>query len=110
MIIFEVIDKLNKKIRLTDAQWFHILLHHPEMSNQENKIIETLRNADKILYDKQKDNHNYYKLFQKTPVSRKFLHVIIKHLNSEGFIITSYFTGEIRETDREIVYENDDEL
>lgn len=110
MIIFEVISKLKRKIRLTDIQLFHVLLHHPEMVNQENKMLETLKYPDLVLCDKQKDTYNYYKLFMKTVVTRKFLHLIVKHLNSEGFIITSYFADEIRKTGKEIVYEVNDEL
>lgn len=105
MIIFEIKSKLEKKIRLTDVQLFHVLLHHPEMKNQESKIIDALRKPDLVLHDKPKDTFNYYKRFSNTPVGDKFLHVIVKHLNSEGFIITSYFADIIRKINRVVVYE-----
>ncbi len=110
MIIFEIADALGKKIRLTETQWLHILLHHPEMQNYEDKIAETLKFPKIILFDKPKGNYNYYKVFSKTPFGSKFLHVIVKHLNGEGFIITSYITDRIRKIEREIIYENANEL
>jgi len=38
----------------------------------------------------------YYKLYPKTPVTRKYLMVAVKVENGEGFILTSFFTDKKR--------------
>lgn len=105
MVILEVISALNKEIRLTEVQFSHIILHHPEIKNQEDKIISTLQEPDLVLFDEPKNNYNYYKKFESTPVTEKMLHAIVKHLNSGGFIITTYFTDKIMSKGRVVVYE-----
>jgi len=105
MIIFEIKSILNRRIRLTQIQWFHIIFHHPELKKERRKIFETLIKPNLVLYDKDKGTYNYYRKFKKTPISDKFMHVIVKHLNKEGFIITSYFTDKIMRFERVVVYE-----
>ncbi len=37
-----------------------------------------------------------YRFHESTPVGAKYLAVILKELNEEGFIVTCYFTDSIR--------------
>jgi hypothetical protein len=37
-----------------------------------------------------------YKFHTSTPVSEKYLAVVVKELNQEGFIVTRYFTDRVR--------------
>ena len=104
MSLFEIVSKLGKKIKLTDVQWSHIKSRHKELVGQTNKIIETLNNPDIVFYSNKDDVYHYCKLFQKTPVSKKYLLVIVKHINGEGFIITAFFVSKLRKKDKEIVY------
>ena len=71
------------------------------MRNSGRLIKETLCKPDKIM----KSNHAenvwlYYKHYQTTPVSEKYLCVIVKILNKEGFIITSFFTDRIKKGEK----------
>jgi hypothetical protein len=64
----------------------------------QDKIEATILVPDTI----KQSNHDkkvllYYKLYEKTPVTRKFLVVIIKIFNHHGFVITSYLTDRIKE-------------
>lgn len=55
-VIFEVIDKTGRKIRLTKKQWKHILKRHPDVINYQEEIKETLKIPLKIMphpYDAQ---------------------------------------------------------
>lgn len=97
MIIFEVRSRLDRKVRLTRAQWNHITVRHREIEGQERKIAMTLQDPDFVLYSKGDDNHQYHKVFSETPVTGKYLLVVAKHLNDEGFIITAFFIGRIKE-------------
>ena len=89
-------DYAARKIRLTGNRLEHILTR-AEMEGQEDKISETLLIPDMI----KKSKHDpvallYYKLYAKTPVTRKYLMVAVKVENGEGFILTSFFTDKIK--------------
>ena len=94
--IFEINDKTKRKVRLIKKQWEHITSPtspHSYMSNYLEEIKETLVKPDKIIfsvYDKYKAN--YYRHYKD---KRKYLRIIVKYLNGEGFIITTYFVKNI---------------
>lgn len=89
-------DYAARKIRLTDNRLEHILTR-AEMEGQEERISETLLAPDRI----KKSKHDpvvllYYRLYDKTPVTRKYLMVAVKVENGGGFILTSFFTDKIK--------------
>jgi hypothetical protein len=96
MAVFEIVSKDKKKIRLTELQWAHISLRHPELKNQIDKIILTLREPEFIYYSPQEKNYHYYKFFKETPVTDKYLLLIIKYINGDGFVITAFFVSKIK--------------
>ena len=85
--LFEVKDKSGRLIRLTDIQWSHISVRHPIV--EKEKIQETIKNPNVV---NEKDGlmlfHNYYKHRKD---SEKYLRVIIKYLNGDGYVITAYY-------------------
>lgn len=100
MRIFEVASALGKKIRLTQVQWNHIIDDHREVENQVEKVKETISEPDLVCYDGKNDNFHYYRFYNEMPVNKKFILVIVKHLNSEGFVITVHFTRKIKKVDK----------
>ncbi len=110
MVIFETISKLGKKIRLTDVQWIHILRKHKELDRQTQKMKRTLLTPDVVYYCPKEENYQYYKYFRQPPVTEKYLMVVVKHLNDEGFIITAFFIskGKMRKAGKEVVYGPED--
>jgi len=92
MIIFTGQSILDRKVRLTRAQWNHIIFRHRELKGQEEKVKQTLQEPEIVFYSESDDNYHYYRLYSKTPVSKKYLLIIVKHLNGEGFIITAFFS------------------
>lgn len=94
MTIFK--DYFGRNIRLTDNRWEHILTR-AEMVDQKEKIKETLLNPDKIKSSKHDPEVLlYYRLYDKTPVAKKYLMVAVKIENGGGFILTSFFTDKIK--------------
>ncbi len=104
MIIFEIVSKLGKTIRLTEIQWAHIDEKHKELRNQIQKMKTTLENPDIIYYSTTEENYHYYKYFKETPVTEKYLLLIVKHLNDEGFIITAFFVSKIKKKGKVVIY------
>ena len=96
-IKFEVKDKTNHKLRMTDWNWQHIIRKHPEISSEKEKIIETLEKPDKINVSLRDENiRYYYKYYKHISHNYKFLRAIVKYLNGEGFIISSQFMQKIK--------------
>lgn len=96
-IIFEVIDKTGRILRMTDYNWYHIVKKHPEVASQKEKIIETLEKPDKITNSLDDEEVKYYyKFYKNLPSPYKFMRVIAKYLNGDGFIISSHFVKTIQ--------------
>lgn len=87
-------SKNNVPVRLTQERWGHILRRHPEMEDQQPKIVETVAVPDFIL------EGDFGELlavrhYLKTPLTKKYLIVAYKETSSlDGFVMTAYFTNE----------------
>ncbi len=96
-IIFEIIDKNAKLIRLTHKQYSHILDEHPYMHKYIEEIKETLQKPDKITYySLDEDVRYFYKSYKHLDKPNKYVLVIVKYLNGEGYIISSYLETNIK--------------
>lgn len=96
-VIFEVIDKGGRGIRLTDKQWKHVSRKHPLMTKYSEEIKETLIRPDSIVesnYDE--DVRFYYKYYKNLKSPYNYLMTIVKYLNGIGFIISAYFEKYIK--------------
>ena len=94
--IFEVGDKSGRKIHLSKERWKHIRKRHPEIEDSEI-IKETIENPDKITeYHSDETVCYYYKYYKHRPTPENYLLVVVKYLNGEGYILTTYFSEKIR--------------
>ena len=67
------------------------------MASQLENIKDTLINPVKIADYLLKKNVKYYYRYYKNKKSKaKYLRVVVKYINGEGFIITSYYVEKIR--------------
>lgn len=104
MSVLLIHDLWNRTIRLTDERLGHLETDHPEMRAQVTKIVETLSDPDRIIRsttDAQVEM--FYKHYSSTPVTTKFLCVVLKVLVDDNFIITSYFTNTVKKG--EVIWE-----
>lgn len=91
-------DIHNRQIRLTDERQEHIETDHPEMSGQIDKIQDTLLKPERILRSKtDPEVELFYRHYEVTPVTEKYLCITVKALIDDVFIITAYFTDTIKE-------------
>ena len=81
-------------IRIPPERWQHITQGHPEMTDQEDKVLKTLSKPDRIQAG---DAGEYLAIrrYEKTPVTAdKFLVVAYRETSpDDGFVITAYFTN-----------------
>ncbi len=94
--LFEITDKTGKKIHLSKERWNHIRKKHPEVEEAE-EVEQTIRNPDKIeRYDFDETIDHYHKYFKHKKSPAKYLFVSVKYLNGEGYIVTAFFTKNIK--------------
>lgn len=95
--IFEITDKSGRKIHLEDRQWKHIAIEHSAVANKIEEIKETLiiplsiRRSD---YDP--NVRFYYRYYKNIKLKEKYLMVMVKYLNGEGFVITIFYINKIK--------------
>jgi hypothetical protein len=90
-------DVRQRKIRLTDERLRHIQTAHPELSDPFSYLIPTLHEPDQIVRSRT-DAHVelLYRYFATTPVTSKYLCIVVKVVQDDPFIITMYFTDTIK--------------
>jgi hypothetical protein len=91
-----IIDYAERTVRLTDERLGHIH-EHPEMVGQERRIREVLQKPD-VVFTSHKDSsvHVYYRHYESGPVGSKHLMVAVKILEEDAFVITAFFTDEVK--------------
>lgn len=89
-------DHQGRPIRLTAERWAHIL-DHPEMVEQRSRLAETLAAPDVVITTvKDETVHAYHRLYERTPVTRKYLVVAVKMEAEDAFVLTAFFTSRLK--------------
>ena len=94
--IFEKNNRAGRKIHLTKRQWSHITTIHAEMANYLDEIQNTIKNPIKIIPHKVGDLRKYFSYQKHRKHPEKYLRVIVKYLNGDGFILTAHFIRNIK--------------
>lgn len=89
-------DYAGREIRLTDERRSHIE-RRPEMADQLDRIQETLLEPDEVRESDQDETvHLYHRRYSETPVSEKFLVVVVKIEVESPFVITAFFAKQLK--------------
>jgi hypothetical protein len=92
--LFEVTTPIGFDVRLTAVAWKVISeVKHPVLAGRQPKVADTLSDPDEIRRSRV-DRHVY--LFYKVERPRRWLCVVAKRLNGDGFVITCYPTDTIK--------------
>lgn len=92
---FEVLDKTRRMIYLSKERLNH-LLKHPGIKDSMEYIKLTLKNPYAIRkHEVDDDARYYYGYFKDRDPIERYLLILVKYLNGEGFVITSFFTNKI---------------
>ena len=95
MIHFQ--DIRHRAIRLTDERLHDLEADHPEMAGQISRIAETLADPDQIVRSRADATVElFYKWYTSSPVTAKFLCVVVKALADDPFMITAYHTDAVK--------------
>ena len=67
------------------------------MSGQIDKIKETLINPDRVIKSKTDSTVElFYHHYAETPVTEKYMTVVVKVLKNDLFIVTAYVTDTVK--------------
>jgi hypothetical protein len=90
-----VLTPLGFRVRLTRAYWQLIVsIKHPVMTGREADVQAALASPDEVRVSRV-DSSVY--LFYRTERVGRWICVVSKRLNENGFLITTYVTDAIKE-------------
>jgi hypothetical protein len=92
-----VLSKKKIPIRLTDERWAHITDEHCELAGLRLDVLETVNNPSEIFAGKEGE---LLAVQEFSP--RKYLVVVYREFEKDGFIITAFLTSKIQSLDRRI--------
>ena len=82
-----VVSKNNIPVRLTDERWAHIIEEHGELDSLQLGVLETVANPEYIFAGDKGEL-----LAVRTVSEGKWLIVVYRELETDGFIITAFVT------------------
>ncbi len=85
------LSKNGISIRLTNERWIHIIIGHPELIGYHIEVLETIKDPEAIYAGK---SGEYIAI--KNIKNKKYMVVIYKELNNDGFVITAFKTNNIK--------------
>ena len=90
------IDLQGCKVRLTPEREAYIT-KHPELEGMEKEIERTIERPERVVQSNTDPSVKLsYRHCEGTKVGDKWLCVVVKCLPDDAFIITSYFTDQIK--------------
>ena len=94
-----LVDYAGNSIRLTDERLTHIK-EHPEMSNNTEKIKETLESPDIVVRSRSDEEARlYYRFYEGLSIGNKHLCIVVKFTEIDVYVVTAYFTDSIKKGD-----------
>lgn len=87
-------DCFGHSVRLTDERLAHIL-EHPEMKDMGAEIERVLLQPQLVRRSRSDEAVRlYYEFYAQTIVGGKWLCVVVKHAESDAFVVTAYLTDK----------------
>jgi hypothetical protein len=90
-----VTSKNGVPIRLTDERWSHIIEEHGELTDFHSQLLKTIEQPERILA-----GNDGELLAVREHETGKWLIVVYRELEKDGFIITAFLTRRIRSLDK----------
>ena len=90
-----VLSRNNVPIRLTDERWVHITEEHCELAGMRLEVLDTVANPLRILVGGAEE------LLALREISLgKYLVVVYREFEKDGFIITAFLTSKTQSINR----------
>jgi len=95
----DVVKSVNGvPIRLTDERWVHIIENHDDMAGYRDDVLSAVEEPQYVI-----NGYEGALIALRRMEGERFLAVIYKELSqTDGFIITAYFTSKLK-LEREVI-------
>jgi hypothetical protein len=90
-----VLSRNNVPIRLTDERWVHIIEEHCELAGMRLEVLDVVANPLRILAGGAEEL-----LALRETSSGRYLVVVYREFEKDGFIITAFLTSKIQSLNR----------
>ena len=90
-----VVSRNGVSIRLTDERWTHIAEQHGELADLQTDVLDVVANPERILAGGEEEL-----LAIRAISTGKWLVVVYREIDTDGFIITAFVTRRIRSLSR----------
>ena len=98
--LFEVRSKFNRAIRLTDTIWYNkVLQDHPEFTERPeyvDDIKKAIEDPDYVI-EGYGGEVRALRWCSVAPGRPKYLCVVYREFEQDGFVITAYFTSKVKQ-------------
>ena len=94
-MIEKVLSKNDVPIRLTDERWTHIVEEHCELAGMRLEVLDAIANPSRILAGRMGEL-----LAVKETTTDKYLVIVYREPENDGFIITAFITGKTKSLNR----------
>lgn len=94
-MIPSAVSKNGVPIRLTDERWTHIVEDHGELAGMRSEVLENIAQPGRILAG---GGGELLALREQEP--GKFLVVVYRELENDGFVITAFLTRKVNALNR----------
>jgi len=91
----DVTSKNGLPIRLTDERWTHITEEHAELAGMRLEVLEAISQPERVLAGGEGEL-----LAVRELEVGKFLVVVYRELDKDGFMITAFITRRVGSLDR----------
>ena len=96
--LFDIATPLGFSVHVTLTYWNLIVgVKHPAMTGREHEVQQTLKDPDEIR-ESRSDPDVY--LFYRAERAGRWICAVVRRLNGNGFLITTYPTDSIKEGSR----------
>ena len=90
---FEVTSSLGKRISISTEYWQKIIeTKHPVMAGREDLVQQALTSPEQVRRSRKDATVHLH--YRKT--NGHYCCVVVKHLNGDGFVVTTYLTGKVK--------------
>jgi hypothetical protein len=97
-LLFEVTTPLGFTTSVSARYWDMIVtIKHPVMRERSQEVQETLEHPDEIR--RSKSDPNVY-LFYRSERPGRWICAVVKRLNADAFLVTTYLTDALKEGER----------
>jgi len=96
MRLFEIRDRSGRMIYMTLERWHHIVEEHSDVVGSFDEIQAAIAYPTAMRRSDEEGVMLYFRYYKYGVSDKNYLLVIVKYLNGEGFVITSYFTDRLQ--------------